>query len=91
MPTLLADSAKHIRVSDDSPVRTHDTEVYAEIMDVTMDMSHCVGFHLCGAYSRNRIRYTALLDEEEIPEQSVVDAITSKNIKVREWIDKHNK
>jgi hypothetical protein len=91
MPTLLADSAKHIGVSDDSPVRTHDTEVYAEIMDVTMDMSHCVGFHLCGAYSRNRIRYTALLDEDETPDKEVVDAITAKNLQVLGWIDRHNR
>jgi hypothetical protein len=90
MPTLLADSGKHIKVSDDSPVKTHDVKVYQEIMDVTVNMPHCIGFHLCGSYTRNRIRYTAVMDEFENPDKEVIYAITLKNREVQNWINQAN-
>jgi hypothetical protein len=86
MPTLLADSAKHIRVEPDSQIRTHDTDVYAEIMEVSKAMPECLGFHLCGAYIQNRIRYTGLLGEDETPDRAVVKAITEVNQETQKWL-----
>lgn len=90
MPTLLADSGKHIRVADDQPGRTHDTEVHSRIMDVSMEMPHCVGFHLCGAYTRNRIRHTGLLGEDESPDEAVIQAISATNRRAKRWVDEAN-
>ncbi len=85
MPTLLADSAKHIRPDKESPERTHDTAVYGQIMDVCMEMPHCLGVHLCGAYTENRIRYTGLLHEDETPTDAV-EGITEVNRKAAAWL-----
>jgi hypothetical protein len=86
LPTLLADSAKHIRVSKDSPIRTHDTGVYADIMRVAQQMNHCLGVHLCGAYMQNKIRFTGLLKPDETPyDPAVIGAITSVNQAAQQW------
>lgn len=91
MPTLLADSAKHIRVDEESPVRIHDTEVYGQIVQVTQEMPHCLGVHLCGAYTENRIRYTGLLHEDETPYPEVVEGITAVNQKAQQWLVEQQK
>jgi hypothetical protein len=86
MPTLLADSGKHVRVGEGSPVRRHDAQVYGEIMEVARQMPHCVGFHLCGAYLRNRIRHTGLLDENEAPDEEAIAGIAAANHRAQAWL-----
>lgn len=86
LPTLLADSGKHVRVRDGSPVRRHDAEVYAQIMHGARDMPHCIGFHLCGAYMQNRIRHTGLLDELESPDREAIAGITATNDETEAWV-----
>jgi hypothetical protein len=87
-PTLLADTAKHIRVAEDRPVRSHDTDVYAAIMQVTQEMEHCLGIHLCGAYVQNQIRFTGLLKPDETPfDPAVTQAIAATNRNAHAWAD----
>lgn len=42
----------------------------------------CIGFHLCGAYQRNKARRRGLLDEMEKPDQEHVDQMTAANKKI---------
>ena len=51
-------------------------------------MPHCVGFHLCGAYIRNRVRRYGLLNELDQPDEEVeaVQGIKKANARVREWV-----
>ncbi|MEQ8847470.1 agarase [Botrimarina sp.] len=86
MPVLLADSGgKHV-LEDGS--HRHDTEAYRRIMDLTLANPECVGFHLCGAYMKNRIRRKGLLYEDETPDQPVIDAITRVNREAAERVDR---
>ena len=58
-------------------------------MQVCQEMPGCLGVHLCGAYTQNRIRYTALLHEDETPDQAAVDGITAVNLKAQQWLAKY--
>jgi hypothetical protein len=76
-PVLLADSGGK-RVLEDGSHR-HDVEAYRQIMDLCLSNTDCVGFHLCGAYMKNRIRRKGLRLEDESPDQPVIDGITAAN------------
>jgi hypothetical protein len=87
LPTLLADSGKHLRQPDGNPIRRHDAGVYAELMQVTRDLPHCVGFHLCGAYQQNRIRHTGFLRPDETPDEpATIAEITRINRETLTWM-----
>jgi hypothetical protein len=47
----------------------------------------CIGFHLCGAYQRNRARRYGLIDEEEQPDRENVDLMKAANEKISQWMD----
>ena len=47
------------------------------------DNPGCIGFHLCGAYQRNKARRRGLLDELERPDQEHVELIRGANMQVR--------
>ena len=49
----------------------------------TVDNPGCIGFHLCGAYQRNKARRRGLLDELERPDQEHVELIRGANMRVR--------
>src|SRR6185295_9107724 len=53
-PVLLADAARQVKAA--GGIQRHDGTGYAETMRRLRDLSGCVGFHLCGAYLRNRAR-----------------------------------
>ncbi len=46
----------------------------------------CIGFHLCGAYQRNKSPPLRLLDEQEKPDAENVALITAANSKAAEWV-----
>lgn len=76
-PVLLADSARHRTLPDG--MQGHDPAWYDETMAALRGSPACIGFHLCGAYLRNRCRQRGLRDEQERPDQSAIDAITKAN------------
>jgi len=50
-----------------------------------------VGFHLCGAYQRNKQRARGLLDEYEQPDSENVDIIQATNKKLHDRMKNLNK
>ncbi|MFZ5829983.1 MAG: agarase [Planctomycetota bacterium] len=76
-PVLLADAARHITLPDGS--RWHDPTWYGETLASLRQMPACVGFHLCGAYLRNRCRQRGLRDEREQTHSASLDAIIAAN------------
>jgi len=77
-PVLLADAARHRELTDGS--RGHDPAWYCATMDALCKLPGCVGFHLCGAYLRNRCRRRGLRDEQERPDTEALEAITRCNL-----------
>lgn len=60
----------------------NDGEWYADVLAELFDNPGCIGFHLCGAYQRNKARRRGLLDELERPDQENVELIRAANAKV---------
>jgi hypothetical protein len=83
-PVLLADSGgKH--VLPDKTERQNAT-VYREIMTAMRELPSCIGFQLCGAYLKNRIRRKGLRDEREQPDTEAIAGITAVNRETQSWL-----
>ena len=80
-PVLLADAA---RVSPNSSgfFKPNNGQWYAEVLQSLFENPGCIGFHLCGAYQRNKARRRGLLDEMEIPDEENVSIIRDANLKI---------
>ncbi len=76
-PVLLADAARGI--NDQGFFRPNSGPWYAEVLHGLFENPGCIGFHLCGAYQRNKARRRGLLDEMEIPDKENVPIITQAN------------
>ena len=50
------------------------------------DNPGCIGAHLCGAYLRNRIRKSGLLDEQGKPDDENIALITQANRATQAWL-----
>jgi len=79
-PVLLADAAGMIAA--DGNWKLNDGQWYGDILDGLYENPGCIGFHLCGAYQRNKARRRGLLDEQEQPDKPNVDLITAANSKI---------
>ena len=55
---------------------------YAKTLSGLFENPGCIGFHLCGAYQRNKARRRGLLDELEKPDQKHIDQMTAANERV---------
>jgi hypothetical protein len=66
-PVLLADSAHRNQPAGTPEDRPHDPERYARALDVLLGIPACIGYHLCGAYLRNRARRSGFRDEKNRP------------------------
>lgn len=84
-PMLLADAARHRSLPDG--YRGHDPRWYRETLTMLRELSCSIGFHLCGAYVRNRCRRCGLLDDRERPDQVAVEAISRANYETVRWLD----
>lgn len=85
-PVLLADSGGKIVLEGRS--ERQDPLVYRQIMERMRDLPSCVGFHLCGAYLRNRIRRKGLRYEDERPDVEAITGITAVNREMQAWLGK---
>ena len=63
---------------------------YSEVLSQLRNNPGCIGFHICGAYQRNRARRYGLIDEMEIPDQENVELITAANLETKLWVDSGN-
>jgi hypothetical protein len=61
---------------------------YSEQIEALYNNPGCVGFHLCGAYQRNKSRARGLLDEHEHPDVENVEIIQHTNEKIHNWMKK---
>jgi len=83
-PVLLADAAG---ISDGEGIyKRNDGKWYAKTLESLHKNPGCIGFHLCGAYQRNKARRRGLLDESENPDLENVKLIQAANEKVNHWM-----
>jgi hypothetical protein len=75
-PVLLADAGRGESAPDG---RRHTGGEYREIFEAAAGVPECVGFHLCGAYLRNRVRKKGLRDENDVPDDEAVRNVTNVN------------
>jgi hypothetical protein len=84
-PVLLADGSG-ITQGEGIYKRT-DGSWYARQIEALYNNPGCVGFHLCGAYQRNKARARGLLDEHEHPDTENVKLIREINEKINRLIN----
>ena len=85
-PVLLADAAGLLPVGEDGFV-PNNGEWYVEVLGGMFRNPGCVGFHLCGAYQRNKARRRGLLDEMERPDQANIKLMQAAIERVIRQID----
>jgi hypothetical protein len=89
-PVLIADSAQRQPVSDSSwPAhsdRENDPHAHGRVLRMLTEIPECVGYHLCGAYLKNRTRRSGLRDHRDIPAEEIIDGIREQNKCILDWI-----
>ncbi|MEM9327495.1 MAG: agarase [Bacteroidota bacterium] len=78
-PVLLADAARIKWRTVPGEFTRNNGEWYADVIGELINNPGCVGFHLCGAYQRNKARRYGLLDEMENPDTENVALIKAAN------------
>ena len=86
-PVLLADAAKMKWLTKPGEFTRNEGDWYARTLEALFRNPGCVGFHLCGAYQRNRARRYGLLDEQENPDHENVALMKASNQKVSMWME----
>lgn len=81
-PVLLADAARIRWQTAPGEFTPNDGAWYAETLAELFENPGCVGFHLCGAYQRNKARRYGLLDEMENPDTAQVEMMTAANRRI---------
>lgn len=93
-PVLLADNAVwHPTAHQGWPPREDrhlDPAGYAAIHDVLRAMPACIGYHLCGAYGRNRTRRYGLRDEKDLIDPSTA-GIAAVNQSTLHWVEEQTR
>ncbi|MEM6366368.1 MAG: twin-arginine translocation signal domain-containing protein [Planctomycetota bacterium] len=82
-PVLLADAAG-VNFRSDEFFKPNNGAWYAKTLGKLFENPGCVGFHLCGAYQRNKSRRRGLLDEMENPDRQHLDQMTAANERITE-------
>ena len=90
-PVLLADAAGIRRPVPPDGFVPNNGEWYASVLKGLLANPGCVGFHLCGAYQRNKARRRGLLDELERPDGPNVERIRAANLDAQRWMDEHSR
>ncbi|MEM8484636.1 MAG: agarase [Bacteroidota bacterium] len=86
-PVLLADAARMKWQTVPGEYTRNEGAWYAETLAALFENPGCVGFHLCGAYQRNRARRYGLLDEMGNPDTENVEQMKAANQKISQWMD----
>ena len=94
-PLLVADSngskLAHGQTWDSPEPIRHDPAFYPEAIRRLRAVPACVGFHLCGAFIRNKVRNRGLLSLTEEEDEPVVTGIRKTNAQVEARIDEETK
>lgn len=86
-PVLLADAANIKWQTKPGEFTFNNGAWYADVVIRLYENPGCVGFHLCGAYQRNKARRYGLLDEFENPDTKNITEIKAANQKIQQWMD----
>ncbi|MEM8952607.1 MAG: agarase [Verrucomicrobiota bacterium] len=86
MPVLLADAAG-VNFQSTEFWKPNNGNWYAETLAALHQNAGCIGFHLCGAYQRNKARRRGLLDERENPDTENVALMKAANEKITQWME----
>lgn len=88
-PILLADSATWLPTKapgwPPKEDRHMDAVEYENILKTLRQNSNCIGFHLCGAYLRNKVRRYGLKDAQDELDTSTL-AIKQVNLRHHQWV-----
>lgn len=87
-PVLLADAAKMKWQTKPGEFTRNNGKWYADTLAALHENPGCIGFHLCGAYQRNKARRYGLLDEMERPDTENVDLMRTANQKISGRMEK---
>ncbi|NND07096.1 MAG: agarase [Saprospiraceae bacterium] len=87
-PVLLADAAKIKWRTEPGEFTRNNGKWYADTLAKLHKNPGCVGFHLCGAYQRNKARRYGLLDEHENPDMENIKLIQAANQQISQWMEK---
>lgn len=82
-PVLLADAAG-VNWQAETFFRPNNGKWYADTLSSLHRNPGCIGFHLCGAYQRNKARRRGLLDEMERPDSPQLDLIQAANASIEQ-------
>ena len=85
-PVLLADGSGIIK--GDGIYKKSDGNWYKDQIEELFNNPGCIGFHLCGAYQRNKSRARGLLDEFENPDTENIRIIQKTNEKLNRLTNK---
>ncbi len=85
-PVLLADAAG-VDWRSQAFFKPNNGTWYADTLSALHKNPGCIGFHLCGAYQRNKSRRRGLLDEMEAPDQQQVKLMVTANQRIGQWMD----
>ncbi|MBX2815993.1 MAG: hypothetical protein KTR24_08345 [Saprospiraceae bacterium] len=83
-PVLLADAAQIKWQTKPGEFTRNNGKWYAETLNALFQNPGCVGFHLCGAYQRNKARRYGLLDEYERPDAENISQIREANMRIKQ-------
>jgi len=87
-PVLLADAANPSTLPDEDGFKPNDGHWYAEVLTAMYENPGCIGFHLCGAYQRNKGWHRSLLDAIERPDQENVDIMRAANEEISQLMSR---
>ena len=94
-PLLVADSngskLAHGQTWDSPEPIRHDPAFYPEAIRRLRDVPACVGFHLCGAFMRNKARNRGLLSLTEEEDAPVLAEMRTSNAEVEAWVGEEAK
>ena len=85
-PVLLADAARIKWNTVPGEFTPNNGDWYAETLEALYQNPGCIGFHLCGAYQRNKSRRYGLLDERENPDEENVNKMTAANMRIAQMM-----
>ena len=63
-----------------------DAANYEPMIRALRELSCCVGWHVCGAYLKNRCRGHGFRDEQDRPVEPLVSKTTKANHETLQWV-----
>jgi len=81
-PTLLADAS----IPGSIPEQTQWGPRYSEMLQTLRELPCCIGWHVCGAYLKNRARGRGFLDEKDSINPEFARALRGANLETAEFV-----